>query len=177
MFFLSQKQHTHTAPPHTCEPHWNHTLCVYSPPLTCCEHKLWADSRSDLISPHVSVIFTSTCATHLYSVHTPANCFPPLIPNHKVLFPRHTWIPLCVPTFPLLFICAFFFLFSTCFYSAFFSLQIRKLRRELDASQEKVSALTTQLSANVGGHRYILLRWLFILLLYLWGIINSQFHI
>lgn len=28
-------------------------------------------------------------------------------------------------------------------------LQIRKLRRELDASQEKVSALTTQLSANV----------------------------
>lgn len=27
--------------------------------------------------------------------------------------------------------------------------QIRKLRRELDASQEKVSALTTQLSANV----------------------------
>jgi hypothetical protein len=28
-------------------------------------------------------------------------------------------------------------------------LQIRKLRRELDASQEKVSALTTQLTANV----------------------------
>lgn len=31
----------------------------------------------------------------------------------------------------------------------FLRLQIRKLRRELDASQEKVSALTTQLSANV----------------------------
>lgn len=30
--------------------------------------------------------------------------------------------------------------------------QIRKLRRELDASQEKVSALTTQLSANVSKH-------------------------
>uniref|UniRef100_A0A673HIC3 Neuron navigator 2a n=1 Tax=Sinocyclocheilus rhinocerous TaxID=307959 RepID=A0A673HIC3_9TELE len=41
----------------------------------------------------------------------------------------------------------FVFLFSTRFSSAFF-LQIRKLRRELDASQEKVSALTTQLSAN-----------------------------
>lgn len=32
---------------------------------------------------------------------------------------------------------------------AFLRPQIRKLRRELDASQEKVSALTTQLSANV----------------------------
>ena len=31
----------------------------------------------------------------------------------------------------------------------FFCSQIRKLRRELDASQEKVSALTTQMSANV----------------------------
>uniref|UniRef100_A0A672QT34 Neuron navigator 2 n=1 Tax=Sinocyclocheilus grahami TaxID=75366 RepID=A0A672QT34_SINGR len=62
----------------------------------------------------------------------------------------------------------FVFLFSTRFSSAFF-LQIRKLRRELDASQEKVSALTTQLSANVGGHRYIVLRLLFILLLYLQG--------
>lgn len=31
----------------------------------------------------------------------------------------------------------------------YFRPQIRKLRRELDASQEKVSALTTQLSANV----------------------------
>ncbi|KAK3562237.1 hypothetical protein QTP86_032104, partial [Hemibagrus guttatus] len=30
--------------------------------------------------------------------------------------------------------------------------EIRKLRRELDASQEKVSALTTQLSANVRAH-------------------------
>ncbi|TRY91446.1 hypothetical protein DNTS_028222 [Danionella cerebrum] len=32
--------------------------------------------------------------------------------------------------------------------------EIRKLRRELDASQEKVSALTTQLSANVSEHIY-----------------------
>uniref|UniRef100_A0A8C1UGQ8 Neuron navigator 2a n=1 Tax=Cyprinus carpio TaxID=7962 RepID=A0A8C1UGQ8_CYPCA len=46
--------------------------------------------------------------------------------------------------------------FSSAFFSSsfqpvsllHFSLQIRKLRRELDASQEKVSALTTQLSAN-----------------------------
>lgn len=30
--------------------------------------------------------------------------------------------------------------------------QIRKLRRELEASQEKVSTLTTQLSANVRTH-------------------------
>lgn len=35
------------------------------------------------------------------------------------------------------------------FYAFVLILQIRKLRRELDASQEKVSALTTQLSANV----------------------------
>ncbi len=124
---------------------------------------------------HISVIFTSTCATHLYSVHTPANCFPPLIPNHSSLSTTHL-DPLCVPPFPLLFICAFFFLFSTHFSSAFF-LQIRKLRRELDTSQEKVSALTTQLSANVGGHRYIVLRLLIILLVYLQGVINSQFSI
>lgn len=32
--------------------------------------------------------------------------------------------------------------------------QIRKLRRELDASQEKVSALTTQLSANVRTNKH-----------------------
>lgn len=34
------------------------------------------------------------------------------------------------------------------------TLQIRKLRRELDASQEKVSALTTQLSANVSEQEH-----------------------
>ena len=39
--------------------------------------------------------------------------------------------------------------FSSLWCCFFLYVQIRKLRRELDASQEKVSALTTQLSANV----------------------------
>lgn len=34
-----------------------------------------------------------------------------------------------------------------------FSQQIRKLRRELESSQEKVATLTSQLSANVSGAR------------------------
>lgn len=37
----------------------------------------------------------------------------------------------------------------SCLSVAFFLQQIRKLRRELESSQEKVSSLTTQLSANV----------------------------
>lgn len=46
--------------------------------------------------------------------------------------------------------CVFFYV-SCCFMflRVLFCFKIRKLRRELDASQEKVSALTTQLSANV----------------------------
>lgn len=36
--------------------------------------------------------------------------------------------------------------------SALFSQQIRKLRRELESSQEKVATLTSQLSANVSPH-------------------------
>lgn len=52
------------------------------------------------------------------------------------------YLNLCVYAFVLapFDVMAFFFLVNP---------QIRKLRRELDASQEKVSALTTQLSANV----------------------------
>lgn len=52
------------------------------------------------------------------------------------------YLNLCVYAFALapFDVMAFFFLVNP---------QIRKLRRELDASQEKVSALTTQLSANV----------------------------
>lgn len=45
---------------------------------------------------------------------------------------------------PYIFLLLFLFLMASCL-----NPQIRKLRRELDASQEKVSALTTQLSANV----------------------------
>lgn len=41
------------------------------------------------------------------------------------------------------------FCWEAFWWHAFCCPQIRKLRRELDASQEKVSALTTQLSANV----------------------------
>lgn len=59
---------------------------------------------------HISVIFTSTCATHLYSVHTPANCFP-LWYQITVLFPRHTWIP-CV--------CLLFLFFSSVLFSSSF---------------------------------------------------------
>lgn len=36
---------------------------------------------------------------------------------------------------------------------ALFPQQIRKLRRELESSQEKVATLTSQLSANVSPHR------------------------
>lgn len=54
------------------------------------------------------------------------------------------YLNLCVYAFVLapFDVMAFFFFFLV-------NPQIRKLRRELDASQEKVSALTTQLSANV----------------------------
>lgn len=38
--------------------------------------------------------------------------------------------------------------------NCFIEQQIRKLRRELDASQEKVAALTSQLSANVSNLVY-----------------------
>lgn len=125
---------------------------------------------------HLCDLYIHLCNTPLFCTYT-CKLFPPFDTKSQSSLSTTHLDPLCAPPFPLLFICAFFFLFSTCFYSAFFSLQIRKLRRELDASQEKVSALTTQLSANVGGHRYILLRWLFILLLYLRGIINFQYRI
>uniref|UniRef100_A0A9J8C036 Neuron navigator 2 n=1 Tax=Cyprinus carpio carpio TaxID=630221 RepID=A0A9J8C036_CYPCA len=65
----------------------------------------------------------------------------------EVLFPRHTWMP-CVCLLFLFFSSVFFLHLINPFLFCIFFLQIRKLRRELDASQEKVSALTTQLSAN-----------------------------
>lgn len=121
--------------------------CIVSDPVT-------SSCSSPNTRVHLYVLFYASAAFHLLTL------------NISVLWSGslpHLWLQFsffsasgCM----CMYVCAFG---VACFYGAgmyalcigafwcrsFWRPQIRKLRRELDASQEKVSALTTQLSANV----------------------------
>lgn len=103
----------------------------------------------------------NTCV-HLYALFYASAAFHLLTLNISVLQSGslpHLWLQfffLCVWMRVHVYVCVFGVgaaMYTLCLGAfwcrSFWRPQIRKLRRELDASQEKVSALTTQLSANV----------------------------
>ncbi len=72
---------------------------------------LWTQSvGGSHFTAHLCDLYIHLCNTPLFCPYT-CKLFPPLIPNHKVLFPRHTWIP-CV--------CLLFLFFSSVLFSSSF---------------------------------------------------------
>ncbi len=135
---------------------------------------LWTQSvGGSHFTAHLCDLYIHLCNTPLFCPYT-CKLFPLWYQITKLSFHDTPGSLVCASFSSSFHLCFFLPLFNPFLFCIFF-FQIRKLRRELDASQDKVSALTTQLSANVGGHGYIVLRLLFILLLYLQGIIHSQF--